>query len=47
MPPFIILKLDHKDKSYLKKGMKIRVKGYKVRGDEGGTWTSNSGVSVQ
>jgi hypothetical protein len=47
MPPFIILKINSKESKFLKKGMKIRVTGYTVRGDEGGTWTSNTGVSIQ
>ena len=38
-PSFILLKINHNDKNYLKKGMRMRVIGYKVRGDEGGTWT--------
>jgi hypothetical protein len=46
MPPFIILKINSKDSAFLKRGMKIRVAGYIVRGDEGGTWTSNSGVKI-
>jgi hypothetical protein len=47
MPPFIILKIDSKDKNFLKTGMKVRVTGYTVRGDEGGTWTSFAGISTQ
>jgi hypothetical protein len=46
MPRFIILKLDSDNRSHLRKGMKIRVSGYTVRGDEGGTWTRNSGIKV-
>ena len=46
MPPFIILKIDAKDKNFLKTGMKVRVAGYTVRGDEGGTWTSFAGIGV-
>jgi hypothetical protein len=45
-PSFILLKIDHKDKSYLEKGMKIRVSGYTVRGDEGGTWTSYNNIDI-
>ena len=45
-PPFIILKIDSKNKNFLKTGMKVRVTGYTVRGDEGGTWTSFAGISV-
>jgi hypothetical protein len=47
MPPFIMLKLDSKDKNFLKAGKNIVVRGYTVRGDEGGTWTSFTGISVQ
>jgi hypothetical protein len=47
MPPFIILKIDSNDKHFLKTGMKVRVKGYTVRGDEGGTWTSFAGISAR
>ena len=46
MPPFIILKINSKDKNLLKTGMKVRVTGYTARGDEGGTWTSFTGISV-
>jgi len=46
MPPFVILKINSKDKTFLKSGMKIQVTGYSVRGDEGGTWTSYSGIKI-
>jgi len=46
MPPFIILKINSEDKNYLKTGMNVRVAGYTVRGDEGGTWTTFAGISV-
>jgi hypothetical protein len=39
-PQRILMQLDHEDKEFLKKGMRITVKGYKIAGDEGGTWTS-------
>lgn len=45
-PPFIILKINHRDKNYLKKGMKIKVKGYTVRGDEGGTYTYYENIKI-
>ena len=45
-PSFILLKINHKDQNYLKKGLKIRVVGYTVRGDEGGTWTSYKAVEI-
>jgi hypothetical protein len=46
LPPFIILKINSKNKNFLKTGMKLRIKGYSVRGDEGGTWTSFTGIST-
>jgi hypothetical protein len=45
-PSFILLKINHSDKNALKKGLKIRVMGYEVRGDEGGTWTSYKSVEI-
>lgn len=45
-PTFIILKLNHKNKYYLKKGMKIKVYGYTVRGDEGGTYTYYEKIEI-
>lgn len=47
MPPFIILQIAHSDRNHLKKGMKIRVSGYTVRGDEGGTWTSYKKIEIR
>jgi len=35
------------DDGYLKKGMKIRISGYTVRGDEGGDWYSFSAVTIK
>jgi hypothetical protein len=46
-PPFILLKIDCSDRTYLKKGMRIRVLGYTVAGDEGGTWTSFTGIEIR
>jgi hypothetical protein len=40
VPEIIVLRLDHPDGQFLKKGMRIRVKGYTLRGDEGGDWVS-------
>jgi hypothetical protein len=45
-PSFILLKINHNDKAYLRQGMKIRVIGYEVRGDEGGTWTYYDKVEI-
>lgn len=38
-PPHLILQLNDQDPHALKPGMRIRVRDYVVRGDEGGTWT--------
>lgn len=38
MPKFIVVQLYHPDKTFLKKGMRIRVKGYRLWGDEGGDY---------
>ena len=46
LPPFVILKINSTDQTFLKKGMKIQVTGYSVRGDEGGTWTSYSRIKI-
>jgi hypothetical protein len=43
----IRLKLNHDRPGYLKEGMKIRVRGYKVAGDEGGTWTSYEAIRIE
>jgi hypothetical protein len=45
-PSFILLKIDYGDRDYLKKGMRITVTGYKVAGDEGGTWTTFTGIEI-
>jgi hypothetical protein len=45
-PSFVLLQINHNDKNYLRKGMKIRVIGYEVRGDEGGTWTYYDRVEI-
>lgn len=45
-PPFILLKINHTDQNYLRKGMKIKVSGYTVRGDEGGTWTYFTRIDI-
>jgi hypothetical protein len=45
-PSFILLKIDYGDRDYLKKGMRITVNGYKVAGDEGGTWTTFTGIEI-
>ena len=42
----ILLQLNHADKDFLKKGMRITVKGYKIAGDEGGTWTDYEEIKI-
>lgn len=44
--PFVLLKINHKSKYYLKKGMRIRVTRYTVRGDEGGTYTYYESIEI-
>lgn len=46
-PSSLLLKLNHSDKEYLKRGMNIKVIGYTVRGDEGGTWTSYKNIEIR
>jgi hypothetical protein len=38
-PPYLVLQLNNDDPHALIPGMRIRVRGYVVSGDEGGTWT--------
>jgi hypothetical protein len=45
-PSFILLKINHSEKSYLKKGMTIKVVGYTVRGEEGGKWTNFKTIEI-
>ena len=42
----ILLKLNHDHRDYLKKGMNIEVRGYRVTGDEGGTWTTYKAIRI-
>jgi hypothetical protein len=44
--PFILLRINHSDKNALKKGSKIRVIGYQVSGDDGGTRTDYKSVQI-
>ncbi|MBU1564631.1 MAG: hypothetical protein KJ630_03255 [Proteobacteria bacterium] len=39
-PSFILLQINHENRTVLQEGMSIMVNGYTVKGDEGGTWTS-------
>ncbi|KAB2888738.1 MAG: hypothetical protein F9K32_15370 [Desulfobulbaceae bacterium] len=45
-PPFILLRIDHPDRENFRPGMTIRVTGYAISGDEGGTWTSHDRVDI-
>lgn len=45
-PPFILLRIDHPDRTFLRSGMQIRVTGYSISGDEGGTWTAVNKVVI-
>lgn len=45
-PAFILLKIYQKDSRLLKAGMYIRLRGYLIRGDEGGTWTSYQSLEI-
>jgi len=45
-PPFILLQIDHPDRTFLRSGMRIRVNGYSIAGDEGGTWTTVNQVDI-
>lgn len=45
-PPHLILQLNDQDPQALKSGMRIRVRDYVVRGDEGGTWTRFTKLEV-
>jgi hypothetical protein len=38
--PTVTLRLNHENRDWLRPGMRIRLRGYQVRGDEGGTWTA-------
>lgn len=42
----VFLQLNHNDRNFLQKDMKIRVTGYTIRGDEGGTWTSYEKLDI-
>ncbi len=42
----LFINIAHDDADLLKTGMKIQVRGYEVRGDEGGTWTKYQDITV-
>lgn len=37
---FALVNISHNDGEFIKKGIRIKISGYSIRGDEGGTWTS-------
>ena len=44
--PTLTIWITNADRESLKPGMEIRVKGYTVTGDEGGTWTSHQSLEI-
>ena len=47
MPARLIVWINSNDPPYLKPGMRIRISGYTVTGDEGGTWSHHDGVQIR
>lgn len=45
-PENLALMLPHEDKESLKTGMRIRVKQYRISGDEGGTWSHCEKIEI-
>lgn len=43
---FVLIKISHNDGEFIKKGMKIKISGYTVSGDEGGTWTEYNKLEI-
>lgn len=46
MPSRLTVWINSNDPSSLKAGMRIRLSGYTVTGDEGGTWSHQEGVKI-
>lgn len=46
-PSRLTVWINSNDPSYLKPGMRIRVSGYTVTGDEGGTWSHHDRVEIR
>ena len=42
----VLIRINHPDPHYLRPGMRIGVRAYMIRGDEGGTWTSFSDIMI-
>lgn len=45
-PSFVTLMINHNNPNFLRKGMNIKISGYTIRGDEGGTWTYFSSINI-
>ncbi len=46
MPEYIVLRLSHPDKTFFKEGMRVRVRAYKLMGDEDGDWTTFEEIHI-
>ena len=46
MPEIVVLRIAHPDKTFLKAGMRIRVIGYRIAGDEGGDYPSYKELKI-
>lgn len=46
-PAVLLLQLDSENQKLLRPGMKIKVRAYAIRGDEGGTWTKYEKLEVR
>lgn len=46
MPEIVVLRIAHPDKTFLKTGMRIRVSGYRIAGDEGGDYPSYKELKI-
>ncbi|HQW29237.1 MAG TPA: hypothetical protein PK529_08635 [Verrucomicrobiales bacterium] len=47
MPSRLTIWVNSNDPTYLKPGMRIRISGYTVSGDEGGTWAHHNRVQIR
>lgn len=46
-PDFIVLRINTDNPRKFKKGMEIRIKGYMIKGDESGTWTTYNAIEMK
>jgi hypothetical protein len=46
LPERLVISITHKDPQAIKPGMRIRIVGYRVMGDEGGTWTEHKQLEI-